>query len=269
MRFHTATKAQLSIRSVRKPQRATLKTVHLFHVSAMLIACGACAAQERCSTELKLILSPGEIQSTVAKLKAQKESSGTVYFFDTDKRELLAQGVIVRIRRGSTADLTVKLRSPEGQNFENLTNGKENAKCEADVAAHETNISYSIRTTFTGVQIPMTGDDIYQAFSTGQRRMLKAAHVIVDWNQVKRVADIKVTDWQSKSGPRSEKLALELWAWPRGQILELSRRGEGDSSSEGYKEFRKMAVDLGLRLSTDQRSKTRMVLEANTISVTK
>jgi hypothetical protein len=79
-------------------------TVHPFYMSAMLFVGGACTAQERCNTEVKLLLSPAEIQTTVVTLKAQKESSGAVYFFDTEKRELLAQGVIVRLRRGSTRD---------------------------------------------------------------------------------------------------------------------------------------------------------------------
>jgi hypothetical protein len=137
-----------------------------------------------------------------------------------------------------------------------------------DLAADETNISYSVRNSFTGLQVPETGNDIYRAFSEGQRRLLKVARVVVDWNQVKRVADIGVTDWQIKSGPRSEKLALELWVWPRGKILELSKRSESESGSEAYEELRKMVLNKGLKLSADQRSKTRMVLEGNTTSIT-
>jgi hypothetical protein len=187
----------------------------------MFVLCTVSTAQERCSTEVKLLLSPAEISATVATLKAQKNSSGEVYLFDTEKRELLAQGVILRLRRSSTSDLTVKLRPLEGHKFEDPTRGKKNSKCELDVAANESNISYSIRKSFTGQQIPETGNDIYRAFSDGQRQLLRAAQVDIDWNQVKRVANIRVTDWQIKSQPRFSKLGLEFWEWPGGQILEL------------------------------------------------
>ncbi len=232
-------------------------------LGTVLFVCGASRAQQQCSTEVKLLLSPAEIPTTIDVLRAQKTSSGEVYFFDTDKRDLLAQGVIVRLRHGSTPDLTVKLRSPQGKNFEDPTSGRERFKCEVDLAEHETNISYSIGNSFTGLQIPETGNDIYRAFSEGQRKLLTMAQVSIDWNQVKRVADIHATDWQIKSGEVGEKLALELWEWPGGAILELSKRLGRESSSAAYDDLRQLAIDKGLKLSADQRSKTRMVLESH------
>jgi len=233
----------------------------------MLCVCASCVAQERCSTEVKLLLSPAELPATVAKLKAKKNSSGEVYFFDTEERDLLSQGVIIRLRRGSAPDLTVKLRSPERKRLEDPTNGKEDFKCEVDQAANETNISYSIRNSFTGRQVPETGNDIYRAFSDGQRMLLNAAQVTIDWAQVKRVANIGVTDWQIKLDSKSKKLTLELWEWPGGQILELSTRTVTESGSKAYADLCQLALDRGLVLSTDQRSKTRMVLESRPTSV--
>ncbi len=200
----------------------------------MLFVCGVCLAQQRCSAEVKLLLSPAEIPVTLATLKAQKESPGNVYFFDTERRELLAQGVIIRLRRGSANDLTVKLRPTQKKEFEDPTNGKEDFKCEVDMAANETNISYSIRNSFTGLQIPETGTDIYLALSDGQRKLLSAAQVSIDWNQVKRVADIQVTEWQIKFDSLSTKLTLELWKWQGRAILELSKKAGSESSSEAY-----------------------------------
>ena len=104
--------------------RKNSRTFRAFCLSAMPFVCGVCVAQERCSTEVKLLLSPAEIPATLVTLKAQKESSGNVYFFDTEKRDLLAQGVIVRLRHGSTRDLTVKLRPPQEKNFEDPTGGE-------------------------------------------------------------------------------------------------------------------------------------------------
>jgi hypothetical protein len=227
----------------------------------MLLLCNPCAAQERCSAEVKLLLSPKELPATVATLKAQKESSGEIYFFDTDRRELLSQGVIVRLRHGSSSDLTVKLRPPEGRKFTDPTGGKADFKCEVDLAGNETNTSYSIRNKFSGAQIPETGNDIYHAFSGGQRELLSAASVTIDWNQVKRVADIKQTDWEIKLDSRSKKLSLELWEWPGSKILELSSKAGSEDGKAAYERLRQLAIGKGLKLSPDQRSKTRMVLE--------
>jgi hypothetical protein len=236
-----------------------------FCLSAIL--CADCAAQQRCSAEVKLLLSPAEIAATVVTLKAEKESSGEVYFFDTQSRELLAQGVIVRLRRGSSRDLTVKLRPLHAKNFEDPTRGREEFKCEVDQAADEVNISYSIRNRFTGRQIPETGSDIYRAFSEGQRKLLIAANVTIDWNKVKRVADIEVTDWQIKLDSRFRKLSLELWEWPGGKIFELSSKADNESSSAAFADLRQVALDKHLKLSADQRSKTRIALELNPTSV--
>lgn len=192
----------------------------------MVLICNVCAAQERCSTEVKLLLSPAEIRVTIATLKAQKKSSRDVYFFDTDRRELLSRGVIVRLRHGSASDLTVKLRQPQDKKFTDPTGGKEDFKCEVDLAGKEVNMSYSIRNKFSGAQIPESGNDIYRAFSRGQRELLRATHMTIDWNQVKRVADVKVTDWEIKLNSPSKKLALELWEWPESEILELSSKAE-------------------------------------------
>jgi len=236
-------------------------------MSAALFVCAACAAKERCNTEVKLLLSPVEIPAIVRTLKAQKESSLNVYFFDTERRELLAQGVIVRLRSGSTRDLTVKLRPPQQKKFEDPANGTEKFKCEVDLTAQESIVSYSISNSFTGLQIPETGNDIYRALSEGQRKLLSAAQVNIDWNQVNRVADIQVTDWQIKLDSQSEKLILELWEWSGGQILELSTRTAIEPASAAYAELRQFASGKGLKLSADQRSKTRVVLESHATSI--
>jgi hypothetical protein len=231
---------------------------------AVLLVCGKCGAQERCSAEVKLLLSPAEMPATLAALKAKKESSGEVYFYDTEKRELLSQGVIVRLRSGSDRDLTVKLRRGQDEKYADPTGGKENYKCEVDVAGNLANTSYSIRNKFSGAGIPETGSEVYGALSKGQRKLLSAAQVRVDWEQVKRIVEIKATDWQIKADSGSKKLALELWEWPGGKILEVSSKvgsGEGEAA---YEELRRVVADKGLRLNVEQRSKTRMVLEPRT-----
>jgi hypothetical protein len=229
---------------------------------AGLLLSGAGAAQGPCSAEVKLLLSPAEISITLAALRAKKESTGDIYFFDTDKLDLLSEGVIVRLRRGLPSDLTVKIRPLQDKKHPDFVLGKGLFKCELDLSANEANISYSLRKNLTGSNIPETGNDIYRAMSNGQRKLLSAAGLPLDWMKVKRIVDIKATAWQIKSISPSRKLALELWEWPGGKILELSTKTGSQETRRAYEELHQLAIDKGLILSEDQRSKTRMVLES-------
>jgi len=67
----------------------------------------------------------------------------------------------------------------------------------------------------------------------------------IDWNQVKRVADIKVTDWEIKLNSPSKKLALELWELPGSKILELSSKAGSDEGEAAYEELRQLAIGKG------------------------
>jgi hypothetical protein len=167
----------------------------------------------------------------------------------------------VRLRRGVAYDLVVKLRPPRDRKFTDPTGGTEEFKCEMDLAGNEENTSYSVRKNFSEAHIPETGNEIYQALSAGQKELLGAAHMKVDWNQVKRVVDIKATDWKIKGDSRFKKVALELWEWPAGRILELSIKTRSEEFEAAFEYLRELAIGKGLKLSADQRSKTRMVLE--------
>src|SRR6266852_3316437 len=70
--------------------------------------------QDKCNVEIKLLLSPTETRAAVASLNFEKETAGRVYFFDTSPLDLLAQGLIIRLRQGAGNDLTITLRPPGG-----------------------------------------------------------------------------------------------------------------------------------------------------------
>ncbi len=78
----------------------------------------------------------------------------------------------------------------------------------------------------------------------------------INWKQVKPVTNIKATDWEIKLDSRSKKLALELWEWPGGTILELSSKVATEEGPAEYEELRTLAIGKGLKSSADQRSKT-------------
>jgi hypothetical protein len=220
------------------------------------------SAQEECSVEVKLQLLPGQSRVAVTALKARKESPVTVYFFETDMLDLSSQGVIVRLRRGSSSDLTIKLRPVRGVEFFHPHAGRKDLKCEVDLTGEGAIPSYSITTKLAGERLPATGLEIYQLLSPEQRNLLKEAEVSINWNQVKRIVEIQSTTWQAYGQPDLGRLALELWEWPEGKILELSSRAGPESGTQAYRELQDLASSKRLSLSPDQRTKTKTVLES-------
>jgi CYTH domain len=221
-------------------------------------------AQETCGVEVKLLLAPSEAQNAIQALKAKKETPTHVYFFDTDSLDLLSQGVILRLRRGADSELTVKMRHPQGKAFADPSGGRESFKCEVDFVGGQGRPSYSLQTAYPETVVPDSGKALYQSLSAAQKQLLKESQASIDWSRVKRIADIQSTAWRSKSIPGFDKLALELWQFPGGQILELSTKGPPNSGPSTGDELRSLADSRGLKLNSDQRPKTTTVLEAIT-----
>jgi hypothetical protein len=232
----------------------------IVNASVILLLCATIRAQEACDVEAKILLLPAESQLAVAKLKATGEASGHVYFFDTNRRELLSQGVIVRLRQGARSDLTVKLRRPEGKGLSESRSGRNNYKCEVDLTASGPARSYSIRKKYVGDRLPATGSEILGLLSPGQKKLLKEAQVSIDWARVERVEDIRSTTWQVKGRPGFEGLTLELWQWPAGNVLELSTRAQASAGSSAYAALRRLVERAGLSPSDVQELKTSVVL---------
>jgi hypothetical protein len=239
--------------------------VCLFFLSCgALFCCGGLQAQENCNVEVKLLLSPTETQAAVVALGGTKETPGHVYFFDTDALDLLSQGAIVRLRQGGRSDLTVKLRPPKGKRFFASSEKGGNFKCEIDLTREGANPSYSITSRFAAEQLPQTGYDVSRLLSSGQMMLLKDAQVSVDWTRVKRIAEIRSTDWRTQSQPHLGKLTLELWEWPGGEALELSTKVSSDRGSSIYTGLQQLVKKKQLTMSPDQRVKTSIALEAIT-----
>ena len=221
-------------------------------------SCLALHAQERCSVEVKLLLSPEQIQSAKSTLNVKNEVGGLVYFFDTDSLDLLAKGLILRLRRGAASDLTIKFRPREGKKF--FAAHEEGFKCEEDFTGDGAIPSYSISRKYTGEQLPETGADITHLLSPGQKKLLKEANISIDWLQVKRIVEIKATTWET----RKRKLTLEAWEWPDGKILEISTKATSGDGPTTYAELQKLAAESGLSLRLIQGFKTGIVLESVT-----
>jgi hypothetical protein len=224
--------------------------------------CSTSRAQERCSAEVKLLLSPMETQPARSALNFAKELTGFVYFFDTDSLDLLANGVILRLRRGVDSDLTIKLRLPKEKKLFAAAGDHEDFKCEMDFTGDGAQLSYSIKTKYTAEQLPMTGGDITRLLSQGQKKLLQAAHASIDWSRVKRVVEIKSTTWETRAQAGARKLTLEAWEWPDGNLLEISTRTRPDDGPSTYAELQELANTNGLSFSPIQGFKTSIVLKS-------
>ena len=226
----------------------------------VLLLTSALQAQEQCAVEVKLLLSPQGTSTAITSLKMKKETAGEVYFFDTDALDLLSKGVIVRVRRGSSNDLTVKIRPPANQKLLEPSRQRKDFKCEVDMSGGHGSLSYSIQTAYAG-SVTNTGNDIVKQLSDAQKELLKEVQVSVDWTRVKMIASIKSTDWDARGGTQFDKLTLELWEWPEGSVLELSTKVGADEGSSAYARLLRLANDSNLAVGANQRPKTNMVLE--------
>jgi hypothetical protein len=244
--------------------RTSINSLRFFCICAPLFLCSGLHAQNSCGVEVKLLLSPIEVQAAVTALNGKKETPGFVYFFDTNTLDLLTQGVIVRLRRGSDNDLTVKLRPPNGKKFSDSATEQEVFKCEVDLIGDGANPAYSITRRYIGNPLPQTGYDISHLLSPGQKKLLEVSKASICWSRVKRIAEIWATAWRAKAQPLFNKITLELWEWPEGRILELSTKTGSDAGPMTYEQLQDLANSKSLSLSRDQRSKTRTVLESIT-----
>src|SRR6516165_5622641 len=234
--------------------------VHFCVCSVFCMVC-ACQAQENCEAEVKLLLLPSNTQSAVRVFNAGTGMPGQVYFFDTSTLDLLSHGVIVRLRRSATADLTIKLRPTTDKKIVHMSNGNYRHKCEFDLTGGIAVRSYSIQTKVKGM-VPETGDEVFALLNPAQKQLLKQADVSIDWARVKRIADIKSTDWRIIGQAPFPKLALELWEWSTGEVLELSTKVAADTASSAYSQLKQLAGTKGLSLSSIQTPKTVSALES-------
>jgi CYTH domain len=245
-------------------QRVTQNNLNwVFALSAMILFLGPAArAEERCSVEVKLLLSPQTAQTVIASLGFKDEAAGRVYFFDTTALELLMQGVIVRVRQGANNDLTIKVRLPKGDPKVDSLRLHERFPCEIDRNQIGESTSYAIKRRYDATKVPENGGEIYRLLSVSQKDLLHEARISLDWDRVVRIADINSTKWETTAQSPSGQLALELWEWPAGKVLELSAKVESDAEASKYAELEHLVHVKNLSLDPSQDTKTSVVLKA-------
>jgi hypothetical protein len=228
-------------------------------IAAFLFA-SSLHAQEPRSAEVKLLLQPNQVRTAVTALQAGGKTRGLVYFYDTPALDLLSKGLILRFRKANGIDLTTKYRPLSGQKLADPSNGREHFKCEADLNDGVVTQSFSLQTELFAVKAPETGENLFHLLSEGQKELIAESKVPIDWQLVKRIAEIRSTVWTVPAKQPLGKVSMELWEWPTGSILELSTRVPSDAAHAADIELRELASKNGLALSTNQEPKTGIVL---------
>jgi hypothetical protein len=227
-----------------------------------ILLLGPACAEVRCPVEVKLLLASPVAQPVIAALGFKKRTTGLVYFFDTDSLDLLMQGVIVRVRQGANNDLTVKLRPPKGGRVDHKPYLGEQFPCEIDRTHDAAETSYAVERQYSETKVPDNGTEIYNQFNDSQKKLLQEAGVSIDWARVNPVAKISSTKWRTKTHSSYGKLALELWEWPAGRILELSSKAPPAADTSKLAELERLLKMNGLNLNASQDTKTTTVLMA-------
>jgi hypothetical protein len=220
-------------------------------------------AEEKCTVEIKLLLSPSTIQSAITSLQFGNEATGRVYFFDTDQLDLLKQGVIVRVRQGANNDLTVKVRVPASNTQAHTSQVRDQFPCEINRTGAGEDTDYSVKRKYKTKQVPAMGNDIFKLLSPPQKKLLQTVRASVDWARVTRIGDVKATSWETTSQSPFPKLALELWESPGGNVVEVSAKVGHDEMQSKYVQLQQLLNKENLPLSASQGGKTSALLETS------
>ncbi len=231
-------------------------------IAAILMFSGAGAqAQGKCPVEVKFLLASPATGTAIESMGFKNKTTGRVDFFDTDSLELLKQGVIVRVRQGANNDLTVKVRRPQGDRGVDDSGLRGRFPCEIDRTRAGALISYAVRRQYKTNNLTVSGGDIRDLLSASQNELLHDSQVSVDWARVKRIVDISLTKWETPADSASGKLALELWEWPAGKLLEVSAKASHAAKDSKYAELEQLLMAKDLSLSANQDVKTSVALQ--------
>jgi len=232
--------------------------------AAVILLCGPQTTLAQCRAEAKLLVSPSHVRTSVAALHATAKSQRQIYLYDTDGLELLLHGVILRLRTGARGDLTVKLRW-DNNNPERAPEKGKSTKCEVDIVGSAALTSYSLVTGWKHESAPETGEALYAALNVAQQQLLTTTGVPIDWHRVKRIAEIRATEWHVRGNESLNEVSIELWEWPSGKVLELSAKANNPENGQSKLNLLlRMALASGLVIEKDQEPKATIILHAIT-----
>jgi hypothetical protein len=222
------------------------------------------------SVELKLTVPDEDRQSAAAALGVDPLNARIrqVYFFDTPDLALDAAGVVVRARRtqGAPDDTVVKLRPVVPTDLPSELRARKDFVVEVDAMPGK----YVCSASFKGQAKPGAvmeavsgGQPLRKLFSKSQRAFF-ADHAPegVGLDDLSILGPVIALKLKILPASLDRKLAVELWLYPDGsRIAELSTKCAPADWLETTTQSRDLLEDLGVSLSGEQATKTRVALE--------
>jgi hypothetical protein len=220
------------------------------------------------SVELKLTVPAPEQRATLARLGLDplQGQIRLVYFFDTPDLALESAGVVVRARRiqGKGEDSVIKLRPIVPHELPDDLRESPSFNVEVDAMPGGFVCSGSLKGVprKASVQDAASGTvPLRRIFSKEQRRFYEAhAPADIALDDLSLLGPIFVLKLKGTPQGMNRKLAVELWLYPAGRILELSTRCGTDEAIQVAAETRAALTQRGIDLLGEQETKTRTAL---------
>jgi hypothetical protein len=221
------------------------------------------------SVELKLTIPAPEQRAAVLALGMDPLMAQIrlVYFLDTPDLALEKAGVVVRARRiqGKGEDSVVKLRPVVPDELPDSLRESPSFVVEVDAGPTGYVCSGSLKgiPRKASVQEATSGHaPLRRLFSKEQRAFYRDhAPDAIALDELSVFGPIFVLKLKGTPPGISRKLAVELWMYPDGRILELSTRCMPHEAVQVAAEGRMFLVERGVDLGGHQQTKTRTALE--------
>jgi hypothetical protein len=221
------------------------------------------------SIELKLTIPAPEQRAAVLALGMDPliAQIRLVYFFDTPDLALERAGVVVRARRiqGKGDDSVVKLRPVVPDELPDRLRESPSFVVEVDAGPTGYVCSGSLKGVPRKAPVHEVGlgrAPVRRLFSKEQRAFYREhAPEDIALDDLSVFGPIFVLKLKGTPPGSSRKLAVELWMYPDGRILELSTRCMPHEAVQVAAEGRVFLLERGVDLGGDQQTKTRTALE--------
>jgi hypothetical protein len=192
-----------------------------------------------------------------------------VFFFDTEKLELLGGDVVLRARvtPEDDDDSTVKLRPVDpakiGRRWKRDTKRFE---IELDIVGDEPTCSAKLEETQQRGEIDAVADEkrpIKKLFSDDQQDLIREYKPdTVSWDDLNVLGPIEVDKWEWKPRGFPHEVTIEEWVLPDlSDFVELSIKVNPNEAIEAAVAFRGLLVEHKLEPDGDSQAKTRWALD--------
>ena len=222
------------------------------------------------SVELKLTVPDEDRQSAAAALGVDPLNARIrqVYFFDTPDLALDGAGVVVRARRtqGAPDDTVIKLRPVVPGDLPSELRARKDFMVEVDAmpGKYICSASFKGQAKAGGVQETVSGGQPLRKLFSKSQRAFFADHAPegVELDDLTMLGPVIALKLKVLPAALDRKLAVELWLYPDGsRIAELSTKCAPADWLETTTQSRDYLADVGVSLSGEQETKTRVALE--------